>query len=129
MVLEITNNGAWYHYKEKRGQLIETYFTFVNNNASIQINTDDNFEVVGRRVTNQEFGVRYLSFNDIVTISPKVEFEDRLNIINNIRRRTYLSRFNYCQLLCYNIDKESQVQDKVRLANILITYKYLTGGK
>lgn len=113
----------------KQKQLVETYFTFVNNNASVEIDTEETFDVLSRKVTTQEFGVRYFTYNDIVTVSPKVEFEDTLNIINNIRRRTYLSRFNYCQLLCYNIDKDNQIQDKVRLANIIMTYKYLSGGK
>ena len=113
----------------KQKQVIETYFTFVNNNAGITIDTDKSFDVTSHHVTSQEFGIRYFSYNDIVTVAPKVEFEDRLNVINNINRRTYLSRFNYCQLLCYNIDKDNRVQDKVRLANIVIIYKYLSGGK
>lgn len=111
-----------------RKQITETYFVFVNQNASI-ITDENTLEIVQNKITTQRFGVRFYTYKELVTESPVVEYEGQLNIINNLRRRTYLNRFKYCQLLCYNIDSEDTPQDKVRLANIVITYKYLTGGK
>lgn len=111
-----------------RKQITETYFVFVNQNASI-ITNENTLEIVQNKITTQRFGVRFYTYKELVTESPMVEYEGQLNIINNLRRRTYLNRFKYCQLLCYNIDSEDTPQDKVRLANIVITYKYLTGGK
>lgn len=109
-------------------QITDTFFTFVNPNAGITFDTDT-FEITQNRITSQPFGLRFYTYRELISESPVVAYDGQLNIINNLRRRTYLNRFKYCQMLCYNIEDEQTPSDKVRIAHISILYKYLTGGK
>lgn len=112
-----------------RKQITESHFTFVNTNATFGFDRDT-FDINQESITRQAFGIRYYSFKEFISEAPTVEYEGTLQIINNIRRRTYLNRFKYCQLICYNIiDEDNPIQDKVRIANIVLVYKPLTGGK
>ena len=109
-------------------QITDTFFTFVNPNAGITFDTDT-FDITQNKITTQNFGLRFYTYKELISEAPVVAYEGKLNIINNLRRRTYLNRFKYCQLLCYNIEDEDAPSDKVRIANIAIAYKYLTGGR
>lgn len=112
----------------KRKQVLESYFTFVNNNANYTVN-DTTLNIDQNKIAQQQFGIVFYAYKDVISETPHVEFEGTINIINNIHRRTYLNRFKYCQLMCYNIDNDNAPADKVRLANIIIMYRYLSGGK
>lgn len=111
-----------------RKQITQTHFVFLNPNASFDFDRDT-FDLTHSQITSQRFGVRFYAFQEHVTERPSIDYEAELQIINNIQRRTYINRFKYCQLLCYNIDDDGATSDKVRLGDIIFTYKVLSGGK
>ena len=52
-----------------RKQITETYFVFVNQNASI-ITDENTLEIVQNKITTQRFGVRFYTYKELVTESP-----------------------------------------------------------